>query len=436
LLQNITTKLTSLLIAATLGCAVFVWLTWPSVLLFLSNNPNEIYGFIDKTGVLKVNLRTQKFSNSPDQFYDGLSVVGKLEGTEGKNLSEPIFNYLTTDGKLLMPDFAYSAAQNFSEALAAVKITKATNRYRQVNQTDQNNAVPNETCWCFINTLGQRAFTTEEVYSDIKPFAEGLAAVKSAKDNQWHFINKAGKTAIASTYEDASPFCEKRASIKRNGKWGLIDESGKTILEPTYEAQIESFHEGLAAVREADRVIFLDKHGVTQLTLRIKHINKRYLKFLAQGKNHTFLRITDEHSNNAFFDCQLGESKFSNGLAVFQKNNLFGYCDRLGNTKIKAAFDYCWPFSDGRALVYKETAYGGRFAFIDTLGNLITDLKFQKAYPFSEGLALVAEDNGTKSYRYIDRSGKYVFGANTYSEAGSFHNGFARVGSDFKCRSF
>lgn len=85
-----------------------------------------------------------------------------------------------------------------------------------------------------------------ETYEDARPFADGWAAVK--KNGKWGFINAAGEMKIEPQFEDALSFGQHLAAVKEGDRWGYISKYGKIVIEPNY-LEVRSFHNGSAAVR-------------------------------------------------------------------------------------------------------------------------------------------------------------------------------------------
>ena len=94
-------------------------------------------------------------------------------------------------------------------------------------------------------------------------FSEGLAAVQ-AWDRRWGFIDTAGKTVIPPRFEEAVPFQEGLAPVKRIGQdnWEIIDPAGQTVVQLNQEIKwVGSFSEGLAAVKINGSYCCIDTKG-------------------------------------------------------------------------------------------------------------------------------------------------------------------------------
>lgn len=86
---------------------------------------------------------------------------------------------------------------------------------------------------------------TPERYQDARPFVDGYAAVK--KDGVWGFVSQDGVLVIPPAYEDALSFSQGLAPVKQDGVWGYITTQGATALPFRY-AQAGQFSGGTAAV--------------------------------------------------------------------------------------------------------------------------------------------------------------------------------------------
>ena len=85
-----------------------------------------------------------------------------------------------------------------------------------------------------------------EAYEDARPFADGWAAVK--KNGTWGFIDREGVVQIEYQFEDARSFGQHLAAVKVDGKWGYVSLKGEMAIEPSY-LDAKSFSAGSAPVR-------------------------------------------------------------------------------------------------------------------------------------------------------------------------------------------
>jgi hypothetical protein len=134
--------------------------------------------------------------------------------------------------------------------------------------------------WGFVDTQGREAI--EPRFDAARPFTEGLAAV--ASDGRWHFIDPAGKTAIAGPFADARPFAAGLAAVRVGELWGFVDHAGSSVIEPGFEAlggepaatplwiHVPCFEEGLCAARQGGLWGFIDRSGAWAIPARFAEV--------------------------------------------------------------------------------------------------------------------------------------------------------------------
>ncbi len=371
---------------------------------------SDPYGFIDKTGSVVLDLqyhRRNYRSGSPKEFLNQKKFSDQMCVIYGDSNSAsdgtPSANYVDKAGNFLRTDNCYIFASDFSDGRAAVVDTSYNaDRLPRVGISQLPGASPPSYRWTFIDVHGK---TKAGPFGKVQAYAQGLAGVRVDGEPFWKFIDKEGRCVISGKFEQVTSFSEDRAGILVNGKWGLIDRTGKQVLPPSYSSQIHPFHEGLAAVElagEPSRIVYLNRDGIVQFSL-------------------------ERHS-------EIGSLKnvdVSEGLVVCEKDHKFGFADLSGKPIIPPTFDYCWPFSEGRALVCQKFAGKDRFGYIDRLGSLVIPCQYLEALPFSEGFAVVTTDAHSRYYKYIDPSGRECFAGKTFPYAQSFHDGWAFVGSEY-----
>ena len=88
-----------------------------------------------------------------------------------------------------------------------------------------------------------------ETYEDARPFVDTMAAVK--KNGKWGFIDIRGTIRIECQFDDALSFSGHLAAVKQGENWGYISLSGDMVIEPVF-LEAKSFFEGSAPVRTED----------------------------------------------------------------------------------------------------------------------------------------------------------------------------------------
>ena len=86
-------------------------------------------------------------------------------------------------------------------------------------------------------------------YQDALPFADSWAAVK--KDEKWGFIDTAGNVQIDFQFDNALSFGQHLAAVEVDGKWGYVSKYGEIVIEPIF-LSAKSFYNGSAPVETVD----------------------------------------------------------------------------------------------------------------------------------------------------------------------------------------
>ncbi|MBP5136992.1 MAG: WG repeat-containing protein, partial [Paludibacteraceae bacterium] len=102
---------------------------------------------------------------------------------------------------------------------------------------------------------------------------------------------------------------------------------------------------------------------------------------------------------------------YQEGLGcVVDAEEKYGYVDLNGNVVIPCQFVYGGWFSEGLAAVAISADYSIKYGFIDKTGKIVIPCQWENAYSFEKGVAKVQVklDDGTRVWKKIDKTGKYV----------------------------
>ena len=129
-------------------------------------------------------------------FYHGIAVVA-IDGKNGRR-----YGYVNESGKeIVSPRF--SSAQDFKDDTALVQ---------QCHK------------FYFIDRYGKKL--NENVVRQVGDFIDGLALAQDFHKyngiSKYGWINRHGEWIIPPDYEEANPFQEGLAAVKKEGKWGYI----------------------------------------------------------------------------------------------------------------------------------------------------------------------------------------------------------------------
>jgi hypothetical protein len=95
--------------------------------------------------------------------------------------------------------------------------------------------------------------------------------------------------------------------------------------------------------------------------------------------------VVDKGGNISYVDSLHMRENFSDGMAMFQHGESWGFVNETGETVIEPQYDSVEQFSEGLACV----RLGMKKGFIDKQGNIVIKPQYDNARPFSEGLAPV-----------------------------------------------
>jgi hypothetical protein len=276
----------------------------------------------------------------------------------------------------------------------------------------------------------------------------GLILVKSG--NKYNLLNQYGDIIFENWAEsieivehfDFTTFYF--SLVKINEKWMFISENGE-VHKQTYD---DYFY--LNIIPEQYRHVWSPEHYKYYSASEPRLMVKKDNKWICLNE-----RLKKE--NLDFKDIYL----YTDGLSRQFKNGKFGYINESGDVVIPFQYSYSRPFSEGLAMVIKDTIPFNTFAdisdaelpqnagYIDNKGKTVIDFKYRSASDFHNGIAKVAicnkntEKQPSSSYYYnynnlnwissydciysyslIDRNGNSVNGKQ-YNSIGDFYEGKA-----------
>ncbi len=245
------------------------------------------------------------------------------------------------------------------------------------------------------------------------------------ENNLWGFVNGQGRVVVPPIWDEVSPFVNGYAKVTKNEKIGYINLRGEMIIPPKWDIG-SNFYEGYAKVAQA--------HILYNRTY--KDYREGYFFIDAQGQ---LLTPTIWGEASVFID----------GLALVQKNFVWGFINTKGQVVYPLQWDDIYPLTR-EILPYPNYQYiddeeglgpwEGRSLFLDglivivqnDLCGLLND-KWQIVVPptwgsikaLSEGLIVVV-DKDTFLYGFINTKGEVVLPP-VWEEATSFINSLAQV---------
>lgn len=226
-----------------------------------------------------------------------------------------------------------------------------------------------------INASMQR-FSLEE-YDYIVPYFDDILIVK--KDNLFGYIKNTGEVLIEPTYNEAYPFSEGKAIVKKDGITKIIDSNNSTLYElPIGYTSISSFSSDLLVISDGSKQGYLKYDSESQSFYFLYHIKN------AETSEITYL---------PYEYC----GKFKNGYAVVGYTDSFDkfkytHIDQNGKRLYDLEWDYAGDFSEGYAVVGDYGAYNVYYWI-----NNVSDPSTTESTTIQ-----------TMCYKYISPEGKYL----------------------------
>lgn len=232
------------------------------------------------------------------------------------------------------------------------------------------------------------------------------------------------KIVIPYQFEEAKPFSDGIAAVKKSGAWGYIDNHAQWIIEPKFKyPSVGDFSFGMAFVLNE----FITPKGTPAFEEKIFQDARPFRAAAGDGGNPLapvkslglwgYIGIDGEFKIAPKYD---GAGEFSHaGLAPVKSGGLWGYIDAQGREVIPPSYDYAWKFSGEFAAVL----LGGKVGYINRNGQYAIMPSFKSAGPFKNGRAFVRQG---ENFGFINGRGQMAIPAR-YNGAGEFDDGLAPV---------
>ncbi len=222
---------------------------------------------------------------------------------------------------------------------------------------------------------------------------------------KYGYVDSRGKVMLDFIWDDAYPFSEGCAVVKRHGKYGAINRKGEVVIPFVYE-WLEMFHEGLARFQKNKKTGFINRAG----SCVIKPV-------------------------------WLEAEPFSCGLArVSHDRNKWGYINKSGDVAIPLVWDYAFSFFYNRALVRKGNGASARWGAINTRGEEVIEPNWSELRNLDKNylLAGITKDDLRNGYIFaiIDKRGKLVTGYIFFNPKPLEDRGKYRYSKEFRCHFF
>jgi hypothetical protein len=228
-------------------------------------------------------------------------------------------------------------------------------------------------------------------------FNSGLAPamVEKGEVNLYCYIDSTGQFKIPPSFENGREFRNGAAPVMKGGKFGLIDTAGKYILKPTF-SEINQSGANFSVRTSRDKYGLLSPTG----------------KWLLPTDYAGIRPLRSEQSVDTFPDnllrnlYNLEERTFESVFEVTTWNDhLKGLVDGRGKWLLPPKFEEILSYESGIASVVVD----GKIGFANSKGDFVIKPQFDQSTPYAD---LIAVRNYAQPWRFIDKTGNFVAGAN------------------------
>lgn len=386
-----------------------------------------------------------------------LLLKGKYVGPESDGLvryqnEAGLWGYINAAGKNII-SAAYTTAEDFHDGYGAVQDADGKwlfldtlgrnffgRRWDYVEHFRDGYAyVRDETGGYMINTSGQKVrpalkqlHSISDAYNPYMPVSDwsgeitetyaeshGMRIFKS-DEGKYGVLDTEGKILAPGVYDTAEPSRdygngEYRILLKRNSRWGWV--STESFCDARWVNRPTGIFADLTIVIPENT----DVYGITNVSRlvdaqggSVDDVSYAYANIIGTGmlalreKGSEITFVLDENFREVFsLECD-GMAHASEGLCMFSRDGLWGFCDLQGNVVADAAFNSVSPFCDGYAVVNRRTdKYGEQHGLINKQGEMVIPFgKYENIYGFKDGYCIIR--TADHSYPDSDEIGSFI----------------------------
>lgn len=210
--------------------------------------------------------------------------------------------------------------------------------------------------------------------------------IKPDKKGRLGYFDSDGNKVISCQYEEAEPFMNGVARVRKNGKYGLINENGKAIGGLKYIVMDEYANTGYYIVCEGGSEAKPKDKIPTRANISTKIFKGSTYHPIKGGK----WGIIDT-KGNVLIKPEYDElSNPINGAIYVNKGGKFGFYDENMELVLKPTYNFigafnnqglCWVKNGGKFTGYYVK--GGKMSVINRMGKLVVPLKFESVCSFT-----------------------------------------------------
>lgn len=321
------------------------------------------WGFLNTVGILVV----APVFDDVTTFSEGLAAVNQ----RGK------WGYIDHSGKVIIP-LNYKSAWAFHEHKARVR--------------------PFDSPDCFVGTDGSVVASGE--WSAAGDFSEGLALVRIG--NAFGYIDSTGTLTIPAVYSGGRTFYRGVAVIEAEEKNGVINAKGEIVISTDFDHITIHKEEQIIVCRDSQTSSAFDLNGKELVRLEnstILDTDGKLISFMKDDKAFFYdiaaKRISP--SGNFVNIIYLGEQRWAG-------KEEYGYylLNDAGKKMTATSYSQLNQFKDGIAVYGKDQAWG----YLDLSGRELTGNVFLVAWDYKEKFARAAFEQGIT---FIDDQQRIAF---------------------------
>jgi hypothetical protein len=314
-------------------------------------------GYIDRSG--KIVIAPQFAAGA--SFSEGVAVVW----VETPDYAFPLAGVIDPSGSWVIPP-QFDRIGDFHEGFARAKLNDQLGTWVLLSRSGTVRRVPSR-------DVSPNSMSIGEV-------SEGLVSFSPTGD-KFGFMDTAAALAIQPIYTRVRPFHEGLAAVCLE-KCGFVDTHGQIVIPLKYEATLD-FRKGRARVCAEEKCGYVSKTGLfTQspdVFLLEELMGSHIAEYNADGR-HAFYKhgqwgYVDDRARPVIKPEFVRAEEFSEGLAAvtIDEYGRCGYIDKLGKQVIPPVFSSCDQFTKGLAAIARfDATLGTSVAYITSSGRLVS----------------------------------------------------------------
>lgn len=216
--------------------------------------------------------------------------------------------------------------------------------------------------WGAINSKGKLVVPT--VYDGMSNFLDGYSEVRIGEREKWYYVDSHGK--LIQPKQDILPSSSSvRLPFKMGEKYGFMDEFGAIVIGPKFD-QAYFFSGNACVVGINGKMGAINKKGDFIVSPDYAKVSfcDGFINVHNPGRSYLF-----DLNGNLLFQADVDEIRdgFVDLMAV-QKNDKWGYINKVGEVKIPFTYIMAFPFGKKN---FAEVNVDGNLGIIDKKGQTV-----------------------------------------------------------------